>query len=267
MCSKNKQRQFNGYFHTPPLWKGEWNGLKQLELSPIPQPSYNSELGKKLRLGHLVETYVAYELEQHKEIKVIAKNLQIIREKQTLGEFDFILKQGSEVKQIEVSYKFYFYDPSIIGSELARWIGPNRKDSFLQKISKIKDRQFPLLQEKETYIALEKLRINLHEVQQNVLFKGQLFVPLKTEVDVAPLNPDNVVGIYINLDEIDRFKDDKFIIPNKHEWLIKPHENVAWKSLNEIREALTESIKEERSVLVWHKSSKGVLTKMFIVWW
>jgi len=66
---------------------------------------------------------------------ILAKNLQIIAEKKTLGELDFIVEApANEFIHIEMVYKFYLYDPDRKGSWIEKLVGPNLKDHLSFKV-------------------------------------------------------------------------------------------------------------------------------------
>ena len=81
---------FEGYQSTPVLWKGRLFNLTQYAVQgldsfyKIPPPS------NKLRLGKWVEHFVALQLEDNKTYQLLAQGLQIRKEKQTIGELDFL---------------------------------------------------------------------------------------------------------------------------------------------------------------------------------
>ena len=141
---KNRiKKQLLGYLHTPPLWRGELLGLKQFEPGkaltreqPDPEKAIPS-LSSNFVLGKRMESFFELLIQNSDRYKLLANNIQISREKITLGELDFLLKDlhTNQNIHLELVYKFYVYDPSF-KSEEARWIGPNRKYSFLQYIEK-----------------------------------------------------------------------------------------------------------------------------------
>lgn len=55
----------------------------------------------------------------------------------------------------------------------------NRRDSFVQKLSKLKEKQLPLLYSKQSKKYLDELGLDATEITQQVYFKAQLFVPLQ----------------------------------------------------------------------------------------
>ena len=108
-------------------------------------------------LGKRAEIFFAEAIRQSSHYDLIAQNLQLIHNKQTLGEFDFFLKEQNTQQSlhVELVYKFYVYDSSF-KQQLDRWIGPNRKDSLLKKIEHIKSHQFPLLFREESQELLQQ---------------------------------------------------------------------------------------------------------------
>ena len=56
----------------------------------------------------------------------------------------------NQLIHLEVSYKFYLYDENLGKLESEKWIGPNKRDSLVQKTAKLKSKQLPILFHKET---------------------------------------------------------------------------------------------------------------------
>ena len=67
------------------------------------------------------------------------KNYQIQNKKTTVGELDFILQKNHSPIHLEVIYKFYLYDDTFGNSEIEHWIGPNRNDNLVKKLTKLKE--------------------------------------------------------------------------------------------------------------------------------
>ncbi len=98
---------------------------------------------------------------------------------------------------LEIIYKFYLYDSSVGESEIEHWIGPNRRDSLLQKLNKLKDKQLPLLYSKECLTYLETLKLTASEIDQQLYFKAQLFVPLKEYGNKFSLINNECIAVFI----------------------------------------------------------------------
>jgi len=268
VTSKNIQLQYQGFLNTPMLWEQHpvYN-LQQLEL-PFVQCHQLTELKvPNLRLGKRVEQFVITSFKQDKTIKVLAQNVQIQDQKITVGELDCILSWSNRPIHLEIVYKFYLYDPAVGITELEHWIGPNRNDNLLKKLSKLKDQQLPLLFNPHTKYVLSNLGLKAANIAQRVCFKAQLFVPYQQEVSFSLLNKDCIQGFYVNFSSLEQFALCKFFIPKKMDWLLDVQTHVAWLSFDNFHEQVAILIANKRAPLAWIKFPNGDLQKFFVVWW
>lgn len=268
--SKNTALRYQGYLHTPLLWNNKKVlGLEQLNLPAqlSPDLDFDDNISGPLLLGKLVERFVEIELLTYKEIQILLKNAQIQKGKTTIGELDCILKQYSNSIHLEIIYKFYLYDPTAGSIEIEHWIGPNRKDTLLKKLNKLKDKQLPLINSIHTRPLLEKYNLKVNDILQRVYFKAQLFVPYDQEVKFEILNDKCLNGFYIHDSELKRFKNCNFYIPNKVDWLIEVHNQVHWLCFDQFQEKIEQFINNNRAPLCWIKYPHGKLQKFFVVWW
>ncbi|MEO9571941.1 MAG: DUF1853 family protein [Polaribacter sp.] len=266
--NKNIQKHFDGFLQTNCLWKHD--AVYKLQQFDIETKStkINIEINKKLRLGKYVERLVSFQLEQEKKISILCENIQIQKEKLTLGELDCIIKKEEKTIHLEVIYKFYLYDNSVGNSEIDHFIGPNRKDSLIEKLVKLKEKQLPLLYSKECKAFLKTINLNSKNIEQQVYFKGQLFVPFADKnLQLSSLNQDCIVGFYINQKELLEFKNCKFFIPNKKDWIVIPHKNVNWLTFEKFHYQAQDYIYRKSAPLCWIKKQNGTLVKIFLVWW
>ena len=261
------QKRFDGFLHTNSLWENNTvYGLKQFD---IEQQSikFNAAINEKLRLGKYVERFVSYQLEQESTIDIIAENIQIQQNKRTIGELDCILLDNKKPIHLEVIYKYYLYDYSSGNSEIEHFVGPNRKDALVEKLKKLKEKQLPLLYSKQCLEYLESIDIKASEIEQYVYFKAQLFIPYNTSLVLNQLNQDCIVGFYIYEKELDVFKEAKFFIPYKKDWLQQPHKNVDWLTFGNFKETIANYLLRKFSPLIWLKKPNGEIYKCFVVWW
>ena len=134
-----------GFTNTQPLWRGTQFGIPQFRLPSIDLRTFTpTPIPTKLRLGHQVEHVFIQNLESHPDYTILAHSLQIKRNKQTIGELDFLVRYKEQLYHIELSCKFYLIDPSITES-IHCLVGPNRSDAFFKKIEKTQQKQLPLL--------------------------------------------------------------------------------------------------------------------------
>ena len=261
-------RRFEGFRNTPFLWNELLLGVRMYskeDLSMANYPTIDSSV--HIRLGKLIEKFVLFELEQDDNIEVLKSNVQIFRNQITIGELDVLIQKLESYIHLEIVYKFYLYDPSI-PVELNRWIGPNRNDSLVQKLQKLKEKQMPLLYHSATEKLLNELNVSSHEFVQQLYFKAQLFVPYHSlETEFPMVNNHCIQGFYIRIDEIIHFSNHVFYIPSKADWLVEPHEKVAWMNLSVFKNSASGFLATNKSPLCWMKSPEGKIQKFFVVWW
>lgn len=250
------------------LWYGNSiQGLNQFHLDVMPNSKFSRRITKRIRLGQLVEQFVFNQLETNETVSLVAENIQITKDKQTIGELDAIVCNNGEYVHLEIVYKFYIYDPKVGSEELEHWIGPNRKDSLLEKLSKLKRKQFPLLHTDACRSVLKSLNINSSQLKQETIFKAQLFVPFEHDVIFEKLNAKCVSGFYINESQMHHFNDCQFYIPSKHDWLLNPSDHVLWMDLIAFKKAIKHFTAQQQSPLFWLKHKDLRLQKAFVVWW
>ena len=226
--SKKNHKRFIGYSKTPLLWKSNnVNELKQFEIDFKEINNISFDINDSIRLGKLVEQFVFIQLQQNKSISIIAQNLQIIHNKVTIGEIDCLMQYLNKYIHLEIVYKFYLYDEHINTGELDHWIGPNRKDSLVFKLNKLKNKQLPLVHHFKTKELLHKIDFNTEFISSMVFFKAQLFVPKKLmNKKFKLINNKCIVGYYIGMSEYLLLDSCDFYMPSKLDWLIEPHQDV-----------------------------------------
>ncbi|MDO5970118.1 DUF1853 family protein [Flavivirga aquimarina] len=262
------QKRYIGFLNTPFLWKSDIVAhLNQFEIVSKSN-KIDISIDETLRLGKYVERFVSFELEQHENISILAENIQIQDNKTTLGELDCLLLKNNQPIHLEIIYKFYLYGPTIGATEIEHFIGPNRKDSLKEKVTKLKDKQLPLLHSNTCKDYLKSLNLESETISQQVYFKAQLFVPFSDkDMQLKTLNTDCIIGFYINKHQLGEFSNCKFYIPKKKDWLVIPHTNVDWLSFNAFEVIAKDYYEQQFSPMCWVKFKNGTLKKVFLVWW
>lgn len=265
---KNIQKRYEGFLETPSLWqKTSLFGLKSFILTPK-FTKINIDIDENQRLGKYIERFVSYQLQQESDIEILAENVQIYRDKLTLGELDCVLLKGNALIHLEIVYKFYLYDERVGQNEIAHFIGPNRKDSLIEKLNKLSEKQLPLIFSQESKNHLKSVGIFTENISQQVYFKAQLFIPFsekKPKLNV--LNNECIVGFYISANQLKLVANNKFFIPSKKDWLLMPHQHVSWMSFEEFSLKATEYFLQKYAPLCWIKFNNGEMKKFFLVWW
>lgn len=269
--------QFQGFINTPPIFFNE----NYTELSLFHWESSEIELTsafkkidtlpENLVLGKRIEHFFKALISNAERFQILGNNIQIHDAQRTLGEFDFVIKDQKtlDILHIELMYKFYVYDPTF-PAEMERWIGPNRKDSLIRKITKVKSNQFPLIHSPEAKKYLDTLAIEAENIQQQILFKAALFIPeFYDDYNFEHINKQCIAGYWYHLSELKKFSDlnYRFYAPEKQDWPIDPFHGEIWYNYSEIIAEIKALHKRKKSPLIWIKTSNDVYEKMIVVWW
>ena len=267
--------QFQGFVETPDIFTASKNDLKVftfpkvsisekliLDLMKIDHPR-NSVLGKRM------ESFFEIAIDHSERYDLMAANIQIIQEKQTHGELDFLVfdKENSRPLHVELVYKLYVYDPSF-PKEIEKWIGPNRRDSLLQKQDKLRTKQFPLLHKPETEAYLSKMNLSADEIEQQLCFKAQLYTPVNYKPDNETVNLNGLRGHWYRYEDFlnMNWQENQFFSPKKKYWSCDPKDNSNWISYSELLNEIEFLFEKKKAPLIWMKTKSGY-HRFFIVWW
>lgn len=192
------------------------------------------------RLGEHFENIVHFHLNNNDQISDIYRNIQIKREKRTLGEMDFLVNLGGDWIHLEVALKLYLLDGD--NRQLASFIGTRRDDCLATKWQRMLDHQLQLCQLPEAQEQLQTMGIASFP-QPAVWVKGWLFYhPRQATVEAPyPVNPDHLRGWWVTWSELSLIatEGERFILVRKPDWLL-PAAYVGNPALGlgELREAL-----------------------------
>jgi hypothetical protein len=244
-------------------------GLQTFNLSNlILQNDLDFQLATNIRLGHLAERIVSELIKSSSNYKVLYEHFQIIEGQKTIGEIDFIIENTIDKKLIhlELAYKFYLFDPSISSEHINNWIGPNRNDSLVEKLDKLKSKQFPLLYHSCT--ASKFTTIDIDTVSQALCLLVSLFIPYEFKTKLSPVYEKAIKGYYLNLETFISLNETEksYYLPSKKEWGMDASENEIWTDYKGIENHINTCIKEKQAPLCWQKY-KGTYLSFFIVWW
>ncbi len=271
------KNEYLGFLNSKPLWIDKaLLGISQFDIEELQENDIlpdSSEINIRDNevLGKRIECFFEYCIINSDRYEVMAKNIQVYQGKITIGELDFLIKDHGDNKtlHIEVVYKFYLYD-SLIEGELQQWIGPNRKDTLLQKIEKLKTKQLPLLYRDETLPILEDLHIKPNNVYQSVCYMANLFVPLSRKNTIFPIvNNRCIIGFCLPSEAFtsEQYGTYHFNIPRKKDWVTDPKYCDTWFSFDHITEHVHISLSQKKSPLLWMKSNEDSYERFFVVWW
>ncbi len=297
MHTSNYER-FKAFYSTPSFWLGKLASVKQFPLSvfdfshlkddtaslELPSIPPNTVLGKR------AEYFYQFCIEQSNNYDLIVANLQIQKEKRTLGELDYIIKEKASGKllHVELVYKFYCYDPdtnasatqldSELSDELSKYVGPNKRDNFVYKFDRLVNHQLPLLYHDCTRAQLEPYHINVDQLEQRVCFLAHVFIPQAMwNHDFKYIHKKCIAGYYLNIDAFKKQYVDEdiasakakppqpYYLPEKYAWKMKPHAYGEPHNYQEVVSIASASLERGFAPLVWQEVSPNSFQSFFII--
>ena len=241
--------------------------MEPFELSEAHIDDSISVLLPNIILGKQAEFLFSEIIKACKNFTLLAENIQINHEKRTIGELDYLIKDHRTDSTIhaELACKFYLLKEDEHEQLEGQWIGPNLKDTLLDKINKFKEHQFPLLRHEATKEILSNY--NISEIrQQRYCIKAKLFVPENLNKPLTDYYQNCIQGVWKKHNNLVLNKEATYAMPSKREWLLPENQITAWFSSAHISEVIGEQIATKRSPLVYEKLGNQI-SCFFVVWW
>jgi len=244
-------------YHFQEAWLKE--GMDFLiALDECPEPLHDFlEKRSSFRLGIYAEYLIQYFFENAPHIELLAHHVQLIQDKITIGEIDFILEFEGKVFHIELAVKYYLQESQT--DSFTAWIGPSGKDTLARKVKKVKEHQLPLIAS-----PILKEQYSFKELQSFFWLRGVFF---SNENAVSTWhNPNALYGRYFRVDELK----DTFFEQQKHYIVLKrPHWMMDTQDLGEHaklgitpyladKTKLRDAIDEHGALLVKNKTNEEI---------
>tara|TARA_B100000795_G_scaffold223221_1_gene178335 strand:- start:12393 stop:13067 length:675 start_codon:yes stop_codon:yes gene_type:complete len=220
-------------------------------------------------LGRQAEAIFESIIKESASYRLITANIQIQGVNKTLGELDYLLEEKTTGIQlhVELSCKFYLFDTNNHSSFEGKWIGPNRKDTLLDKVTKLREKQFPLLFHPNTKASLKALAFDSNKARQECYIATSLYIPKGYAITHLPEAYQNcIVGHYVYYKQLVLDGGCSYAIPGKKEWLLPPKNITAWFSAEEIHTKILEAIQQKKAPQIYKRSGTDI-EKFFVVWW
>ena len=127
------------------------------------------------RLGIRFERLWSYWLQHNGRYELLAANVQVPHNGNTLGEFDFIVhdNHANEIEHWELALKFYLGIPPLTSAQ--HWFGPNLKDRLDLKQRHLAEKQLPLSQTHAGQTICQQNGWNIS--RRRLICKGRLYYP------------------------------------------------------------------------------------------
>jgi uncharacterized protein len=202
-----------------------WSWFKSIQNKPYPTGL------QKLRLGKYAEELLSFYFQNSPRYTLLGYNLQLIDEKLTVGEIDYLLQEKLTGYQIHLELAIKFFLKIKIDGEY-QWIGPSTKDNLSKKRTKLLKHQLQLVSNHNNLLPIE---FRNQDFTPQLLLKGAEFIafneyaigsnPLK---NAWWLHEENLVNI---AQEECIFS----IVPNRKDWVFPFNdrlERINFKKLN-----------------------------------
>ncbi|WP_219703918.1 DUF1853 family protein [Marinomonas lutimaris] len=241
-------------FDLQPYWVADVNE-RLLVLDSDPEPLVAAMAACKSHfLGSYFETLFSFAIVHLSHLKIHLEHFQIESEGKTLGEVDMLVETpNSELHQFEIAIKFYLERPDLFPHD---WIGPNKNDSLLKKVTRARDHQLQILQTEEGLSVIEDVAKGRHPIS-NLLVFGRLYSALNSQEEVSTWFNQANHGGWIRVSNIDLLMSyfSHFTILQKPHWLASPNinDNFPFNSLQSAYNLVGEFLLDDRPqhVFLW----------------
>lgn len=133
-------------------------------------------------IGSYFETLFSFAVENLSSLNVVLEHFQIEGGGKTLGEVDMLVETlEGELHQFEIAIKFYLERPDFYPHD---WIGPNKNDSLLKKITRAREHQLSIFQTKEGADAIKHIAQG-RVPNASLLVFGRSYLMLNNQQDIA----------------------------------------------------------------------------------
>ena len=166
------------------------------------------------RLGLYAEKLMAFYFGQQGTL--VAHGLQVRASRNdTVGEFDFLLRDGDALVHLEFATKFYLLDAADAGPDFNGLIGPNLADTLGAKMRKIFDKQLALAWHPAAQALLPQ-----PVDRAQALVKGWLFYPFAATRGHTPgISSEHCQGFWLPMAQLPALAGEHYAIMPRLQWL------------------------------------------------
>lgn len=217
-----------------------WQWFKSVELIQYPA---NME---QLRLGKYAEELMQFYFQNNLDYSSKGFNIQLIDEKLTVGEIDFLLHDSSsnELIHLEMAIKFFL---KVKVDDKTQWIGPSTKDNLSKKQNKLINHQLKLTTSFD-YLLPEQYQNKKYTPK--LFLKGAEFIHYK-EYKIGGNPMQN--AWWVHKEELNRFIQSDFLyqfIPNRKDWIFPFNKRLDRLDPSQVLEQLDDYLLLQNEILI-----------------
>jgi len=216
-------------------------------------------LSDKTALGRYAERLLVIWFRHNPHFELLKHNHQIVIEKRTIGEIDFLLKERDTQRSIQLEFTLKYYLAFQESASDIKFIGPKGRDSLEAKSKKLIDQQMQLSLNHSEMLEEELRDLDF---RPQIMMKGALFFPLL-------LAKKANYWLHINkLEEISGLGagTEFVILKSRRDWLF-PFDKALWHEKIKFDDCLSHLKRStaELPIMIAYKSGKGDYGRLMIV--
>ncbi|MFT6166633.1 MAG: hypothetical protein ACJAV5_000627 [Vicingaceae bacterium] len=224
-----------------------WTWFKGIE-----KKSYSEDL-QKLRLGKYAEELLYFYFQNSGKYSLLGYNLQLIDDKLTVGEIDYLLQENESQDRIHLELAIKFFLKINIDGEY-QWIGPSTKDNLSKKQNKLLNHQLRLV---ASYNRLLPVEFQEKEFTPQLLLKGAEFIHFQEYMEcIDPL----INAWWLHREALENVqKEDQLysIIPNRKDWIFPFNKRLERMNFQQLKFEISDYLELQNEIMISRFQSDG----------